>query len=264
MTDPVDGFIRGVREEAIRLRHNYSHQSSASALQEAFERRAGEHETSKRVREAAADALRPAAKAPEDDNYTPEELAAIRADYDAWFAKRLVWRPIDTAPTTARTLIGYAVKLPERWVRVGLGSNFRGQWMWHDDVPWGPATHWMPLVPPSAAVEGRAPSVISLGDETLPIPDADVPPDVAAELMRCAIQHGNISYRYLLDIYRKGRTESRAPGMQHREQHLASAMRKTLPPALLAEVIAHLDPLTPFVEFLRRNTLADSEPGKGA
>jgi hypothetical protein len=24
-----------------------------------------------------------------------------------------------------------------------------------------------------------------------------------------------------------------------------------LPPALLAEVIAHLDPLTPFVEFLR-------------
>lgn len=32
---------------------------------------------------------------------------------------------------------------------------------------------------------------------------------------------------------------------------LASAMRKMLPPALLAEVIDHLDPLTPFVEFLR-------------
>ena len=31
---------------------------------------------------------------------------------------------------------------------------------------------------------------------------------------------------------------------------LASAMRKMLPPALLAEVIAHLDPLTPFVEYL--------------
>lgn len=38
--------------------------------------------------------------------------------------------------------------------------------------------------------------------------------------------------------------------------HLASAMRKMLPPALLAEVIAHLDPLTPFVEFLR----ASGEP----
>lgn len=32
---------------------------------------------------------------------------------------------------------------------------------------------------------------------------------------------------------------------------LASAMRKMLPPALLAEVIAHLDPLTPFVAFLK-------------
>ena len=34
-------------------------------------------------------------------------------------------------------------------------------------------------------------------------------------------------------------------------KHLASAMRKMLPPALLAEVIAHLDPVTPFVDFLR-------------
>lgn len=34
---------------------------------------------------------------------------------------------------------------------------------------------------------------------------------------------------------------------------LASAMRKVLPTPLLAEVIAHLDPLTPFVEFLKEN-----------
>ena len=32
---------------------------------------------------------------------------------------------------------------------------------------------------------------------------------------------------------------------------LASAMKKMLPPALMAEVVAHLDPLTPFVAFLR-------------
>ena len=32
---------------------------------------------------------------------------------------------------------------------------------------------------------------------------------------------------------------------------LASAMRKVLPPALLEEVLAHLDPLTPFVAVLR-------------
>lgn len=36
---------------------------------------------------------------------------------------------------------------------------------------------------------------------------------------------------------------------------LASAMKKLLPPELLADVVAHLDPLTPFVEFLRRTDL---------
>lgn len=36
---------------------------------------------------------------------------------------------------------------------------------------------------------------------------------------------------------------------------LARAMKKVLPPQLLAEVIAHLDPLTPFVEFLQRKDL---------
>ena len=42
-----------------------------------------------------------------------------------------------------------------------------------------------------------------------------------------------------------------AAGPQADMKPLASAMRKMLPPALLAEVVAHLDPLTPFVEFLR-------------
>lgn len=37
-------------------------------------------------------------------------------------------------------------------------------------------------------------------------------------------------------------------------KHLASAMRKVLPPALLQEVIAHLDPLTPFVDFLQKES----------
>lgn len=32
---------------------------------------------------------------------------------------------------------------------------------------------------------------------------------------------------------------------------LASAMQKMLPPPILADVIAHLDPVTPFVAFLR-------------
>jgi len=45
--------------------------------------------------------------------------------------------------------------------------------------------------------------------------------------------------------------ESRVLAAEDRLKHLASAMRKTLPPELLKEVLAHLDPLTPFVEFLR-------------
>jgi hypothetical protein len=44
---------------------------------------------------------------------------------------------------------------------------------------------------------------------------------------------------------------------------LASAMRKMLPPALLAEVVAHLDPLTPFVEFLRTFDELAAAPEKG-
>ena len=33
---------------------------------------------------------------------------------------------------------------------------------------------------------------------------------------------------------------------------LASTLRKVLPPTLLAEVLAHLDPLTPFLAALRK------------
>jgi hypothetical protein len=58
------------------------------------------------------------------------------------------WRDITEAPH-GRSLIGYCVKLPERWVRVGLGAKLaNGEWLWHQDVEWGPATHWMPLHAP--------------------------------------------------------------------------------------------------------------------
>lgn len=39
----VEAFIRSVRDEAIRLSRTYKHLSSAAVLQEAFDRRAGEH-----------------------------------------------------------------------------------------------------------------------------------------------------------------------------------------------------------------------------
>lgn len=42
------------------------------------------------------------------------------------------------------------------------------------------------------------------------------------------------------------------PTAEQALRDLASAMRKMLPAPLLEQVIAHLDPLTPFVEFLRR------------
>jgi hypothetical protein len=48
--------------------------------------------------------------------------------------------------------------------------------------------------------------------------------------------------------------EERETPVEHsdeRMKHLASAMRKVLPPALLREVVEHLDPLAPFMEFLR-------------
>lgn len=52
-----------------------------------------------------------------------------------------------------------------------------------------------------------------------------------------------------LDRLRKAAAPS--PGETLDGSSLASAMRKLLPPPLLAEVIAHLDPLTPFIEALR-------------
>jgi hypothetical protein len=64
------------------------------------------------------------------------------------------WQPIETAPKDHSTVIGYYLKLPERWIRVGLGCVFHGEWMWHQDGPWGPATHWRPL-PPAPGTEDR-------------------------------------------------------------------------------------------------------------
>jgi hypothetical protein len=34
-------------------------------------------------------------------------------------------------------------------------------------------------------------------------------------------------------------------------KHLASAMKQVLPPELLQQVMDHMDPLTPFLEYLR-------------
>lgn len=41
--DAVAAFIRDVRDEALRLHRTYKHLSSAALIQEAFDRRAGEH-----------------------------------------------------------------------------------------------------------------------------------------------------------------------------------------------------------------------------
>lgn len=54
------------------------------------------------------------------------------------------------------------------------------------------------------------------------------------------------------DLFREvGRLSAGATPTQEWQRHLASAMRKMLPPRLYAEVLEHLDPLTPFVQFLR-------------
>ena len=64
------------------------------------------------------------------------------------------WQPIETLPH-GRSLIGYVVKLPERWVRVGLGAKLRsGEWLWHQDVDWAPATHGMLPALPDVSLSG--------------------------------------------------------------------------------------------------------------
>lgn len=63
------------------------------------------------------------------------------------------WQPISTAPKDSTTVIGYCLKLPERWIRVGLGNYLNGDWSWHQDVTWRDATHWQPLPPPPAEEE---------------------------------------------------------------------------------------------------------------
>ena len=67
-------------------------------------------------------------------------------------AAPVAWLPIEGAPRDSRPLIGYRLKLPERWIRVGLGTNLDGDWMWSQDVPWEPATHYQLFVPPVSAM----------------------------------------------------------------------------------------------------------------
>lgn len=85
------------------------------------------------------------------------------------------WQPIDSAPKDSTTLIGYRLKLPERWIRVGLGANLGGEWTWHQDVPWEPATHWMPLPPPPTVGLGR------VGDRHETDPDVLTRRDIQAD-----------------------------------------------------------------------------------
>jgi len=72
-----------------------------------------------------------------------------------------VWQPIETLHT-GDTVIGHYVQMPERWCRVGLGClDANGEWLWHQDVPWGPATHWQPYIvpdPPVSASSGETPA----------------------------------------------------------------------------------------------------------
>jgi hypothetical protein len=92
------------------------------------------------------------------DDVTTEWLTGLLREAAAALSPQPPWQPIETAPKDARTLIGYGLKLPERWVRVGLGTYFQGDWMWHEDVPWAPATHWMPLVCPEREGSVLSPS----------------------------------------------------------------------------------------------------------
>jgi hypothetical protein len=87
-------------------------------------------------------------------------LLARLATLEQALAAQQGWRPIATA-LKGESVIGYTLKLPERWVRVGLGAVCSdGEWLWHQDVPWAPATHWRPLDPPlapSASADGEQP-----------------------------------------------------------------------------------------------------------
>lgn len=140
---------RGVAAHALiaswRLRADYEDRKSAGPHIAAYRECADELEAT--VDNGATD---PAIGKSEDvspaiGSATPSSSSvALQAEQDA-----SGWQPIATAPT-GRTLIGYTVKLPEQWVRVGLGakSSLGGDWLWHQDVPWAPATHWMPLPSP--------------------------------------------------------------------------------------------------------------------
>ena len=87
------------------------------------------------------------------------------------------WQPIETAPH-GKSLIGYTVKLPERWVRVGLGARLRdGTWLWHQDVEWGPATHWMPLPAPPTRAEALDAATSLLATKTDDVSRASEPSD---------------------------------------------------------------------------------------
>lgn len=60
----------------------------------------------------------------------------------------------------------------------------------------------------------------------------------------------------VVDLYAEGVTTGMALGQKMGEpsqlEHLARAMKKVLPPALLAELLDHLDPLPRFLAALRK------------
>jgi hypothetical protein len=107
---------------------------------------------------------RPEATSDDQLELTPEQLAALRREYDEWFSRRLVWRPIETAPVRQQAMF-WLVRKGEDEVYCDSSGNpicahpmtpahlFVGvKGAWSSLLK---ATHWMPL-PPPPGVDGGA------------------------------------------------------------------------------------------------------------
>lgn len=114
---------------------------------------------------------------------------------------------------------------------------------WPDD--------WQPSEPPDD---------LKAAGEATPLAEYDEMLACIAAILEGHRLNGSTHAHMLRWKIRQSAESAPSVGQQESEKfrHLASAMKKMLPPALLAEVIAHLDPLTPFVEFLRSYDLPAS------
>lgn len=104
-----------------------------------------------------------------------------------------------------------------------------------------------------------------LDDEELyrTLPEGYTPPerDTAVELSRCEAFIRNRQNPATVYVSPQRRIDELESELAERPQpvirHLASAMKKMLPPPLLAEVIAHADPLGTFLKALREAETGD-------